>query len=397
MRFPSLRAGCAAGLLALVFAIPAQAASRPDKATMSVFDLSRPRAPLALVMKLPEGMWQFGDHRKRNRIEKDAVTATSWLYSQDHGANGWLAQGYLAIHDLRAHAPGTAYGAKPAAKKPRRRRKKVVPPAFARYLGTLPERYEDAGYRITVAPHRAHPVKDLRAGRKRVEMWYADLGITRTGASRGSIHEYRVSVYGFVVNDWLVTLRVRQLGKDLASQFTDGLSLTVRRALASRDVKFTAVTTNHLETRSAFRLPKGYVRKAPGAPGTMPIQRMALWERFQEDERVGRLTLDVTNTAFEPDRDVTAWQALNPWAGNLERRKARGKRLAHTYAYGATTLDDRAAASHAIVWHVGTHRYVLRLEVRLNPGDAVNARGRREIDAMLQSLHSWLTRPLDTK
>lgn len=396
MRVPcvSLAALCAA----LCFVPVASAGSRPDGAVTHTFDLTRsPDKPLALVLKLREGMWQFGDRRKLDRIESDVALSTSWLYSRDSGANGWLAQGFLALHDLRAHTTPRVIHGRTHATKPRRRSRKVPPAPFLRYLAGLPAQYEKAGYRVAVPPHAPHALKNLRAGRERVELWYSDLGITRRDGE-SSVHEYRTSVFGFVVHDWLVTLRVRQLGTDLSSLFIDGLSLTVRKAKASRDVKFTAVGTDRLETRSAFKLPKGYARSQPGAPGSAPHQRMALWERFEGDQRVGRVTFDVVDTAFEPTRDIAAWQGQHPWAKTtLAHRKARGKRVAHAYAHGRTELDGKPASTHAVVWHAGSHRYVLRVDI-LDAGTkrAMQA-GRRAIDGMVDSLRSWRTRPLSTR
>ncbi len=382
-------------LLALAcFSAPAAARIAPSNAVTHVYDLSRNRAkPLLLLHTLGHGIWQYGDDRRLGRVERDVAFSAAFKYVNDRRTTGWHAQGYLAIRDLRQGSQSGAAGE--AAPKPAEPQPDQEGAAFAAYLAGLPGLYVEAGYKITVPPSAPRFQRHLRAGRKRVKMHFADMGASWQ-ARENLTENYHVNVFGFEVDDWLITLRVHFVGSDKTSAFLDGLSLTIKDRLpkGARHVRLTSVTPDNSETRVAFAVAKGMRRVNTAGPESVPSGQML---QFEQHDRRGRwlasLELERHYSRFDIARDLAAWKLrYGPLLGNSPQFSDREvAEVGMKLAVATANLDGRDVTICLLFFKLGTHRYTLRYE-RSNSAKASRALALREFDALLATLSAWETR-----
>lgn len=385
-------------LLILAVAAPAEAKRAPDGTVTHVYDLSRgPSETLNLLHTTGHGVWQYGDDRRLGRLEKDALYSTALKYSDDPRSSGWMAQGYLSIRDLRAKPLQITVGTKG---KYAERKIDETAPYFDAYVKSLPALYKAAGYKLMVPPSELRFQKHLRAGRKRIKVYYADLG-ARWIAPKNVTEDHHVNIYGFVVNDYLVTLRVHFVNGDKTSAFLDGLDLTIKKKLPkdTRNVKLTSVTPDHTESRILFATPKDFTRVNTAGPDDVIYGQMA---RFQRTGKRGawNASLELTRrfTKFNKDRDFQAWlkehEKLLGKAPKIHRKRPHGVDIRLVMA--PAKIDGKDVTVCLLYFKLGSHRFTIRCE-HLGTDKKAKALAIRECDTMLATFAAWQTRPQRSK
>lgn len=371
-------------LAVLAWTAPAHAANEPDGSLTNVYDLTRKVSkPLRLVHELGPGVWQHADDRKLGRLERDVVYSAAFKYMNDAGAAGWNSQAYLAIHDVSEREVED-----PKAKDETARH-------FAPYVASLPVRYEAANFKVTVDPSPVRFQKNLRAGRAKVPVYFADLGVSYS-VREGLREDYHVNVFGFVVRGWLVTLRVHFVGTDRTSAFLDGLRLTIKKRLPKgvRNVKLSSVTPDLTETRVSFQAPKGFRRLNTGAPKAVPAGQMIRMER-RGKRGAWNAALDITRkySTFDSARDLAAWKKhYKPLLGadpDLLTKRVKG--LDMQLAMADAKVDGQDVTVCLLFFKLGTHRYTIRCE-HLGVGKKVRAFAIKECTALLSTFQAWETR-----
>lgn len=377
-------------VLLLLGALPARVEAgsrRADETVVHAFDLSRdPKETLHLLWRLGKGVWQYGDDRRVGRIESEASYSTSFQYQKDPEGTGWHAQAFLAIHDLQAD------DARPAGKKPVS--KKAAPEAFVRYLLDLPQMYIDAGYGVAVSPAAAKLEKHLKAKGKKVPVFFADMGVTWKHAG-GREEEYHVDIYGFLVRDFLVTVRVHFITEDVSRMFLDGLSLSTRRRIPADvfEAKFTSITTDQRETRLSLSLPKGYRRVHPGAPDAQTHGVLARYRLKTDGDVAGEIRIDRHHSSFAADRDARGWkERVRPMLGAEPefREDRKHKALQLVVGAGSGLRGQKPVVLRLAFLRVGGHRYSIRLEIPAGV-DKAERRADKEMRALLKDLQGWVT------
>ena len=373
--------------LVLVLAAPAAARNEPDGRITNLYDLARDEGkPLTLVHRTGAGVWQYGDDRVLGRIERDVTYSTAFKYIHDARSTGWHSQAFLAVRDLRgvsvpeqverAKHPGAGW--------------------FGDYLSRLGGLYRKGGFAVVVEPGPVRFQKHIRAGRKKVRVYFADLGI-RWKPKEGRAEEYHVNVFGFVVDDWLVTLRVHFANDDRTSAFLDGLALTIKRKLpkGTGNVKLTSVTPENLETRIGFTAPKGFRRLNPGPVHQTP--RGSLIRFLRHDKRGdwnASMALERHYSKFDAARDLAAWKrrhrALLGDEPDVRDRKVAD--LDVHYAMADAKRDGQDVTVCLLFFKVGVHRYTIRCE-HAGVGKKVRAQAIKECNRMLATLRGWQTIP----